>query len=263
MTPSPSVGEIQAQMAWEVAGTQKAITLVREAVAASRREMVGGHGAGGRNIAELPAGQRILFRTVPALIAAIEECLRGPEAALDVKRPRTWAWVLSQLEPEQLAVITVITALRSEGDEGSASLPLAKSVASAVRDQLSYNAWAGDGANKAALKRLQRRYPDVDRRTWKAWAQKVKAPVEPQWPQAYSVAVGAQLLGLLLQACPDYFTEETVKTFTSGLKTQAVIRLTEEARLAMADAESRAQMSRPGLLPMICPPTPWTRKDTH
>lgn len=252
MPSTPHSLLLEAQARFEVEAFDEGISRYREALQA-------------RDLTELTMGQRLLREIVPALAERIKAAQDEAEAGLAHRgRLPLWAWPIGLVEAERLAVITLGTVLsfgRVAPDiEGHYRLtenshPLvfaARRVAAAARIQVEYDNWSSD-AEPAVLKRLERRYPHVNRNVWTRWRRKVDAARET-WEPAIETALGCHLIALLAEAAPTRFS---ITHIIQRGKTVAHLQVTEETLALIDDLATRAEIARPVLMPMICPPIPW------
>ena len=252
----PSADMIRRQVDWEVEGFTRASQAYQEANA---------H----KSLADCKPGQVLLREVVPSLTEAIEEA-QG-EALETIKSPGRRGieplLALRSLDAEKLAVITLSLALRAFDQAPDASAQARGSItsislklAASIRDQIEHDRWVsehahGEPEDKRLLDALRRRYPVIDRHVWSRWRRKVQALREEPWPKSVSLAVGTQLLSLLLKAAPDRFS--LVSRPLTGGRTVLAIELSASTLETIRDIHTRAEIARPVHLPMLIPPNPW------
>jgi len=241
---------------WEMEGVRRATERYREAALST-------------DPSSLPSGQWLLRAIVPGLIEEITQLQAQAEAGLATAgRPSRWWWPIQLLPASHLAVMTVIcgiNAMRDPSGGPSAVTMVSRAIADAARDQLEYQRWVSEqaDANKIAkaqgwehvdvLARMRRQYPRMDRRIWKRWRIKVAA-LREQWDQPTQVEFGGALLVALCKAAPDHFALALRRE--SGRDT-SYLRVSPETTERMRDIETRAEVARPLLMPMIISPIPW------
>lgn len=259
----PSIHELAHQAEWEMEGTRRAVERYREA------ELVA-------DPMSLAPGKALVRGVVGPLIAAL--IVKRDEAADALAsaggRPPLYAWSIQVVDLEKAAVIALNVAVRTlsgehdhNGMKTASITSSAKVIAGALRDQLEYDRWvvAEEQRNAEAkrakvekhedrLKALKLRYPNMDRRVWKKWAAKLELAAAADWNEEDAIQLGTMVLHLLCEVAPDRFTKSEKPT-NGGV--QYVLGVTEEVRQVMNDVRERAEVARPLLMPMLCPPLPW------
>ena len=262
-----SIHDLADQAEWEMEGVRRAVVRYEEAEADALRA--------GEAMA-LPPGKALIKGVIGLLIARIVELQNeATDIAQANSRLKPHAWHIQVIDPTKAAVITLSAACsattRPSGAMGSGgsqdALPaVAKRISAGLRDQLEYDRWeaAEEQRNKEAkrskveghqdrLKALKLRYPDLSRRAWHRWRQKLELARET-WTELEEVAVGTALLKALADVAPDRFLIAE-RPINGGV--QYFLDTTPAVREVMADVRERAMVSRPLLMPMICPPIPW------
>ena len=255
----PSALQLEQQARFEVEAFDMGVQRFREAVAT-------------RALTELTAGQRLLREIIPGLATAIcaarDKALEAINGNGSASHPPPWAWPIQVLadDPagERLAVITmgcVLSTNKLQHDEGGYHLtnqampvtPMARQISRTVRLQVEYDRWSGTAPELE--KRLKARYPTVNRNVWRRWRDKVKALREEPWDMGTEVALGAHLIHLLLGTAPSRFKLETIAL--RGKPTAHLV-ISDETLALIDDVTTRGEVARPFLMPMVCPPIPWT-----
>jgi hypothetical protein len=242
---------IEAEARWEVEGINRAVARYREA-------------AKHKTPAELPSGQALLRELVGPLSEAIRQAqAKAAEEHASAGRPAPHGWAIQLLEADQLAVITVATALRP--DRSGDAIPLtnmASMIGSAVRLQVEFDRWvdAKDGTPPDAsadrfLRKLLAKQPERATRLWPKWRRKVVETREAPWSASLRISLGCALLRLLVDTAPSRFSIDT--RVITGNRTQAVLQVSDETLTELQQREARAEVARPLLLPMIVPPNEW------
>lgn len=235
---------------WEVEGTRRAIQRYQEAAQQA-------------DPTTLSPGRAFLRKVIPPLVRAIEQAKVDGEVEIGKKGlHHPWVWLIQHLPADVLAVITATTALRDA--EPNADTPsqsavrLARNLAGAIQDEIEYREWVKETDDVDLLARLKRRYPNVERHTWSQWRRQYHIQRSVEWTAKDGVDLGAHLLGLLVQAAPEYFMVVNVSV---GAKTSITVCLTDLAKEMLRDLGSRAEVARPQLMPMLMPPLPWRYED--
>lgn len=246
--------DVAREAAWEVAAVGRAVKRYHEAAAHA-------------DPADLPPGRRALAETVSPVSSKLNARLDEATAHKD-GRPEGWHAPLLLFSPDVLAVIAVATALRATPLAGvrlGKTVPVfSRQVCNVLRDQADHDRWVGaqrkaadkDPEAKAALGRWKRLHPDGSRRAWTRFASRLEGARTSRWPDDVCAAVGGVLIQALVEGAPDWFAREQVGSDPAHMR-PICITLTDRAVERMADIETRAEVARPLLLPMLIPPNPW------
>lgn len=272
-TPAP-LPAIDRQKRWEVEGVNRAIRRFREIEA-------------DRSLEQRTAGRSALRDVAPRLVARIKsaqaEAMDGIANA-GRGRPVPWWWYVGLLPPDQLAVLTAVTALTGvgrvamtgdgkkatlgDGANGAPLLKLSLAVASAVKLQAEFGQWVdSERAKESDAKKKEQTYRNlhealrrnakkIDERAVKTWWRRIDKLRSEDWPKPDCIHLGTALLTWLVEAGGGWF--EIVLLPLAGGKTQRVVRLTDLARRAMEDITNRAESAQAYTMPMLCPPIPWS-----
>lgn len=245
--------DIAREAAWEVKAVNEAIKRYREAVLE-------------RDPHELPPGRRVLVTTV----GPVSDVIRARQDALARAegRPQPWVAPFLTFDPDVLAVISVATALRAREQDGAVGQTMpafAKAVCAALRDQSDHDRFVREQKAEARanpetggeqLRRFRRLFPAGDRRAWTRFASRVEGARTAAWPAVMRMQMGAELAHNLATGAPEWF--EVAQAGTGPLTHRPLcLLLTSSAVEKLAEAEVRAEVARPLLLPMIIPPNPW------
>jgi hypothetical protein len=255
MVPSsatPTALQLEAQARFEQEAFDEGVKRYRDALT--------------RDVTVLTAGQRLLREIVPGLAAGITKARAEGVASLTSpsgsKIP--WAWPMQLVEEDdRLAVITLgcvlsMPPLERDDDRyrlSEHSLPvtaLARHIASGIRMQVEFDRWSE--GNEALLRRLRTQFPNLHRNVWRRWRIKVDAMREAPWSPSDEAALGGCLMHLLVQAAPTRFRIELASV--RGKPTAHLV-ISDATMELIDDATRRAEVARPLLMPMTCPPIPW------
>lgn len=263
---TPTIHELAEQADWEMEGTRRAVERYQDAEDTA-------------DAMSLPPGKALIRGIVSPLIARITTIRDSAADTLSQgRRVQGHAWPLQEIDPKQAAVITLSCActvatsgLSQDGTAQGAGVAssitlLAKRISGALRDQIEYEQWKAAETQRNAeaarskveghkdrLKALQLTYPNLDRRVWAKWRAKLEL-ARQGWTEAESIAVGTALVRSLVDVAPDRFLIAE-RPCNGGV--QYFLDTTPEVREIMADVRERAEVARPLLMPMICPPIPW------
>ncbi|MFK4044703.1 hypothetical protein ACI2KH_07075 [Roseomonas mucosa] len=258
--------DLTRQQLWEVDATNRAVKKFREDA-----DRLDPH--------ELPSGRRALLQTVRPVAAVLERWLEAATKSSTERRSPAWNRLLN-FEAEVLAVVAVSAALRAGpvGEEQfGQTLPwYGKRVSAALRDQSDHDAWIAAGTGKNATKEradlvrmFQRANPEPDRRAWTRLCKRLEIERSIPWhasPEA-TTQVGEVLASALVAAAPHgptkageplpwWFQLGQAGPGPAHLRPQCLL-LTDYAVEQMEDSNTRAELARPAMLPMLIPPVPW------
>lgn len=260
MPAPPSAFDLLMEARWEQEGVRRAARRYREAAAAA-------------DPSTLPSGQKLLREIVPPLTAKITELqLKGADMLSTPGKPPKWALPIQLVGAETLAVITMIRSLAGAEvptDQSASVTGLSLDIAQAVHDELDYRSWieAQAKVNKAAreakdwdhvdlLAAFKARYPAADRQAWRSFRRRLELVKAEPWDKETSIQLGAALIHALIEAAPARFEIDTRPL--AGGRTQNYLSLSAETRRMIQDVETRAEVARPMLMPMLIPPIPWS-----
>jgi hypothetical protein len=260
----PHIADIEKQIRWEMHGVERGAERVREAMAEAK------------HLGDTDVGMKLIAKVAPKLIGKIREA--QTEATLGVnsgKRgaPQQWWWLILTIDAEQLAVIVLKSLFTQSPREFTFNLSVT-SVANAIskhsHTQIDYEEWkatekekareaakAGDEDHVDQHMRFLRSTKQLDHRAWAKFTARIQRVRKEKWPIDAGVQFGAKMVDLLCEAVPDWFSVQDNRL--KGGQHEKAIVFSDEAKLTMADLMERNEVSRPMLLPMICPPAPWRR----
>ena len=259
---NPSIHDLAREAEWEMEGVRRGVLLYEKAAKVA-------------DPTSLPPGQALMRGMVGPLSKTI---IAARDKALDSigapGRKPTYVWPLTVLDPLEAAVITLTSAVRGVSGRTSATTKtdtitaISRTISEGLRDQLQHNRWAAQQkttnaeakkleteGHKNLILALKRRYPNVTQVVWRSWVAKLEVAEVEEWEEKEWLPLGGLLIRLLCQAAPDRF-ELGARPANGGV--QHVLVISPTVAELMADIEQRAMVARPRLMPMICPPIPWT-----
>ena len=262
--PPPPLPDIERQIHFETEAVELGVQRYRRAIAEA-------------DLADTPPGleaARDMLKTlIPAIREAQSEAVDGIANGPRGIKPRWW-WLIGFLSAEKLAFITAraILTTKNKRDHASGLLFTSASLALGrhVRQELEFDMWRRAEAAKVKeakeageqrvnlYKVLTERAKKVDAKAFQRWRQKIADIERLDWDRDARLAVGVKLLTLAAKHGGGWF--EIILVPTRG-KTERRIVLTEIARDAISDVNSRLEINRPFLLPMVCQPKPWRKAD--
>jgi DNA-directed RNA polymerase len=278
--PEPTIDQIERQIRWENEGAERGVRRLREALAAP-----------GMTTLDTAGGKRALQEVMAGMVPAVQEAQRLAIESItnSAGRQSDWWWVLPLLDAAQLAYITVNAVLTSVTVDGKRDqrkfTGAALHVARNVQTQIEFEGWkagerqkanAANKENRKAVKAgadpeemtpvknmfeaLCRNAKKVDTRAFRKWQQKLQIVADEKWSLETGVQVGAFLLELMVRNSDGWF--EIVNQAIVGGKTERRLVLSQAAIEAMSDLNTRAEVARPYLMPMIVRPARWRRVET-
>lgn len=250
--------DLLAEARWEQEGVRRAAQRWREAAAVA-------------DPSTLPSGQKLLREVLPPLIEKITALQMRAAEMRQTAREQKWALPIQLLSAETLAVITVVRALAGAAVPAAVRATvtgLSIDIAQAVRDEVDYQQWieAQKDVNKAAkeakdwdhidlVAAFKRRYPTADRKSWRRFRRKLELALTEPWDRPTAVQLGTALIHALVEAAPDRFVVAPIPL--AGGRAQNYVRLSPETIAMLRDVNTRSEVARPMLMPMLIPPIPW------
>lgn len=258
--PSTGAFDHAEEAAWEVAAVTRAIKRYREFADSPNRDP-----------ADLAPGRRVLAETVGPVSARVTTLL--DEAATIVKGGVVeWHAPLSLFPADVLAFIAVSSALRAGPVEQSrvgTTLPAyAMRVCNVLRDQADHDRFLRDNRKAAKvdaeaaelLRRWTRCNPQADRRSWGRFSARLEGVRSARWGKPTCMLVGAVLVRALVEGAPEWFERDHVGLGPVAMRPLHIL-LTPYAVERMMEADARAEVARPMMMPMIIRPNPWKYQD--
>jgi hypothetical protein len=139
-------------------------------------------------------------------------------------------------------------------------------VCGVLRDQADHDRWlaettkAAKGDDKGArmaLARWRKLFPDGSRRAWTRFASRLDGARSARWDDATRASVGGVLAHAVAEGAPKWFELARLGDDPREAFRPMCLALTDYAVERMADVEARSEVSRPLMLPMLIPPSPW------
>lgn len=223
-----------------------------------------------RDVTEVTSGAKLLRLMHPPALAAVKQLRETTETSLVGRQARQpWLWHLMAVDPEKLALIGLSCVLRGvmEGYAGlkTASVrSVAVAIATAVQDEIEHGRWVSEQAEEAEndpdsggklLKALQHRYPQLDRKVWARWRAKIKLVREERMDYILSVQFGSAVLHAVCEPNTKYV--EIAEVGCGAGKRELRLGATQYTVDLVQDVTAIAEVARPPLRPMLCPPNPW------
>lgn len=256
---TPDAFDVSRELAWEVKSVRDAVDRYRKASEEARRK--------GRDI-ELPPARRALIEAVGPVSSSIHK-MQDEAISAGAGKPPPWHGPFLAFQPDVLSLIAVASALRVPslpyGRVGQTVPAFARRVCAALRDQADHDRFVEaqleeakakpDGGGEM-LRRFRSAFPSADRRAWTRFAAKIEGARSKPWDEDTRLAVGSALSTALATGSPDWFELAQHGDGPPGRNPMCVL-LTPRAVEKMADADVRAEVARPLMLPMIVKPNPW------
>lgn len=260
----PHITEIEDQIRWEVASVNRGAERVREQMEKQKQ------------FGNTEVGMRLISHVAPKLIEKIEEAQAEATAGLTSGKrgaPAFWWWLMVVLEADKLAVITLKSLLAQSPRDFTFNISVTGASATISRNaqtQIDYEDWAASEKEKtkAAKERGDTDHVDqhtrflfstkqIDAKAFSKFSARIKRQRAEKWPREAGIAFGSKLLMLLCEAMPDWFSIEEHRL--KGGRWEKQVVLSDKAKEVIWDVTQRNELSRPMLLPMICPPAAWRK----
>jgi hypothetical protein len=100
---------------------------------------------------------------------------------------------------------------------------------------------------------------DGDPKTWRTRLKTLRSKTEQPWSNEDSTVICADLLALLVEACPDVFEAPLIRY---GSRTYRVFRLTADAAEDLSVALAEAAVASPRWGMMLTKPRPWRYQES-
>lgn len=260
---NPHIADIEEQIRWEMVGVERGVERAREAFE-------------DRTIADGDVGRKLIALAVPRLAAVIKSAQEEAMAHLTKPgrgRPLLWWLQILTLTPEQLAVITFRAVLNYKPRDFTFNRPLTAVCVKLdldVKLQLDFEDWKEDERAKTKAggkdengrnlvvnqyERFLRSTKQVNAKTFKKFCEKIERRRKDRWSREDGIAFAAKLIELLCLAIPEWLHVEYRST--KGGASEKQIIFSEECKALIAEIVEQTELSRPLLMPMICPPEDW------
>jgi hypothetical protein len=252
---------IEKQQRWEIESVDRGVRRYREMLAKATENDAE---------ADLPPGQKMMVAIIKELVPAIRELQEtAAERWRNGERPFSWGMQIMCLEAEKIAVIAARTALSFSRQERLVP-QLAVAIANRIREQRNFELWQDVEREKVKKAKeagtsavnlvdvMKRSVKAVDARTVRKWIKKAEDFDKVEWTTEEKIHLGVLIVRLLAERGGGWFEIRNVSSHNKG-------RITTEQRLVLSDAarefiayhHAQSELTRPWLLPMLCPPNPW------
>lgn len=252
----------QRQILWEHQQVRRGIERYRS----SLQKVTEDGGLKRKALADLEPGQVIARELMAPMVARLED---EQERVVEVmSKPNTQIhslgieWTLCALPAETLAAVAVLTALSYTHDISFTAA--CRAVGGRVKDELDLLKWvaAERGAAKERkdnsalpwepnmVRLMKQRNKVVDKRVFDKWSKKSPRFAASEWSVAVRVAIGAHLLGVMVEANAWF----EVRIDQQALKKSRVLCLSDIGREWVLDRHNNNELMRPYLLPMVAEP---------
>lgn len=253
MTENARLLAIEAQQRWEIEGVERGVERYRRAVLEA-------------DLPDTTPGQKLLMTVLRDLISAISAVQTEAHNALrDKKQGRCAPWWIPMLslDDDKMAVITARTALSIEATSKRTVTAVALAISNHVLLERQFEMWKDEqrvveqGGKPNIYKIMQRRVKVFDDRVVRKLL-KAEPLGEPlAWTKDVRVQFGRKLIELLVKHGGGFFEAVLVAQTRRVRTTEYVLKLTDKAKEFIAQGHSASELTRPWLLPMICPPAEW------
>lgn len=247
------------QLRWEIEGAERGITRYRESIEDA-------------DLGDTDPGKFMMREILTGLVAAIratqEDVAKGyADPAINQKKPDWWLPMLC-LEAEKMAFITARTAMNRGSSSGLTMTHIALAITGAVQKQREFDLWrarqsaASKGGAVDLYKVMVSRVKKIDARVARRWMKKTADFDRIEWPPEMRLRFGLRLAELLVAHSHGWFQVELVaRRYQRRFVTERFLTLTEKGREFIAGRHAMSELTRPWLMPMLCPPNDWRPGD--
>lgn len=221
-----------------------------------------------KDFSSTDAGNKIMKDCISNLTKKIKkEYVVAERQMINLKggKATPWHFLIGQVSAEQTAIITMKRCLeyvQTSNKSNMTTTSLANKIGEAVRHQMMFENWKQNSNLIAALEGrpksfatilIARAKGKVSRSTLSRWRKKFAEYEHIEWGND-GLVLGAKLIKLLVESCPETFT---LKTRLIKGKQKRILNLTNEAWESIAKTDDFMQIQRPFYLPTLVEPKDW------
>lgn len=268
--PVPTERQIEAQQRWEIQNIQAGIERYRRLLEVAPFDTTI---PGRKLITEVLGDPDQGFGAVWA-IRKMQQDIAEKISSNTGRRTIEAEVVLLMMKPEVLAYVGLKCVLNSNYlalRNSQSWVPLTQVealIGDTIKAQMELEVWmenqkkVSKAAGKKSLVQITKEnFPHLSRKKWAEMRRRWYSVPQMTWTTRLKVELGAMLVKALVEDGGGWFAIEKMTGMVSkthkGRSTILVLGISEEAREYLSDLNNRLEVTRPYLLPMICPPRPW------
>lgn len=205
-------------------------------------------------LSKWPAARVMIATAVEALTKRIEGRVKEREEGRGFRGAAHWGPLLMYLEPETVAVATIIATLDQFATmQDAVSMPqIRHNIAVRVQQEAHFAELKGKHPRLVAV--MERRLKRWDRRTIRKARRAVADLTDTDWPTQMRQAIGHILS---IEAIEHSGIFENCLVRRRGNRMSYSVRLTAEARAILNQMNDHLELLSPMYKPMLCPPNDW------
>jgi len=222
------------------------------------------------NEADTPPGMRMMMGVMTEMVPRVAQYQTDAVASMNTRGiTRAWAVPVLALSAEKWSLIAARTAL-SFGRQDRPATQVALAIANRGQEERRFELFIEAQRKEAAEKRkagitqstfmarMIREAGKMRPRQAQAMMRKAKSFDRLEWPLEQRVHIGMLLINALVEGGGGWF-EISMYTRTKGgrIHTERRVALTQAASDYFVYHHAQGELTRPWMLPMLCPPNDW------
>lgn len=206
-------------------------------------------------VADTSPGRRLVMQSIEATSALIAQFVADADTGKPGKRHTAVKW-FRHMDSSALAYIAAVQIVNSLSTASVRVTRVASDIGSAVLNEVNFSILqdAHPGLHKVLQKQLKKSTSDRHSTNVMRHAMNEAQADYVEFTPKDLLLIGMVLLEMFIKATG--LVE--ICTVTRGEKSKTILRGTEETLLWLEKAHQSAALFHPALLPMVCPPRPWT-----
>jgi DNA-directed RNA polymerase len=216
--------------------------------------------------------KRLIERTVER-VGDLRREAKKKSLAAKTTGARTGGWedAARLMDVDTLAFITLRTMCNAVG-RGLREQQIAKTIGDMCNMQVQYEELQAQERARVKgedpdprynrLAFLRREVKQINPKSLRKWLKKLDDLATTQWDQQTKLALGGNLMEVVMDELSDIFWMETIMTKLNGkVSKKNILRFTDEAHKRLDIRLAAMGANSPWLQPMVCMPKPWTATD--
>ncbi|MCP4899862.1 MAG: hypothetical protein GY906_23080 [bacterium] len=203
--------------------------------------------------ADTPPGRKLVARSLKKLIPVVQKAQR--QFRQKRSTPETLPLLINTLSAEKMAVLAIRSILVRDLQRRNRGLRLITNQAHNLGRHIryEYELEVMRKEDRDLFRMMTSRTNQLTRKSTASWRKRCEAIRDRQWGHEEQIRLGIHLLGLLVQACPEDFTEVQ---FQRKNRTYLMVGMTPQAEAALDIYNNELPINR--LSAMIYPPQDWS-----